>query len=192
MAIIPRLQIKADDDVIAYFLKKQRWSRDEFATLFCGINPFAWERKEVFTYGDDAVKIPKDKKEYIENVLTLIEDRLETHISISNTPYQWRNLMPNLELTAPAWMSQIVEPDSIQENKTRTLPGVTPASGKEAGITGPTFARLQKAIQAFDPKNPPRSKKVFMGVLENLGCDTREQEIFANIAAEQFGHNWRS
>jgi len=59
-------------------------------------------------------------------------------------------------------------------------------------INGPTFAKLQAALEAFDPKNLPRSKKAFMGVLESKGCDTREQDVFANIAAEHHGHSWRA
>lgn len=59
-------------------------------------------------------------------------------------------------------------------------------------VSGETFTKLQSALKAFDPSNPPRSKKAFMGVLESMGCDTREQEVFANIAAEHYGHSWRT
>lgn len=59
-----------------------------------------------------------------------------------------------------------------------------------ADIAGATFTRLQAALEAFDPANPPRSKKAFMGVLETKGCDTREQEVFAKLAAEHYGHSW--
>ncbi len=71
-------------------------------------------------------------------------------------------------------------------------PPVPSATDTRQTIAGPTFAKLQVALEAFDPDNPPRSKKAFMGVLENQGCDTREQEVFANIAAEHYSHSWRS
>jgi hypothetical protein len=71
-------------------------------------------------------------------------------------------------------------------------PPVPPPPETTQTITGPTFARLQAALEAFDPNNPPRSKKAFMGVLESQGCDTREQVVFADIAAEHYGHSWRS
>jgi hypothetical protein len=59
-------------------------------------------------------------------------------------------------------------------------------------LNSQVFAKLLTAIETFDPHSPPRSKKAFMGELEGLGCDTREQEVFANIAAEHFRHSWRT
>lgn len=55
----------------------------------------------------------------------------------------------------------------------------------------PTRSRLNKAIELFDKATPPRSKKAFMGKLESIGCDTREQEVFARIVGEECGHKWR-
>lgn len=59
-------------------------------------------------------------------------------------------------------------------------------------IASATYGRLLAAINAFDPANTPRSKKVFQSELESLGCDTREQEVFARIVSEHFGHDWRN
>lgn len=114
MAIVPRQQIEADEEVITYFLNKKSWNCDEFAALYCGINPFVW--KSVKYSCLDGPEIPEVNRQAIEDVLTLIEDRIEAHNSISNRPYKWRNLLPRLGLTAPAWMSLIIEPDSVQEN----------------------------------------------------------------------------
>lgn len=68
----------------------------------------------------------------------------------------------------------------------------TPTCPSQTTVSGPSFAKLQAALEAFNPRNPPRSKKAFKGELETRGCDTREQEVFANIAAEHYGHSWRS
>lgn len=57
---------------------------------------------------------------------------------------------------------------------------------------GATFAKLRKALESFDTNKLPRSKKEFMGNLESLGCDTREQVVFSKIVAENYGHEWRS
>ena len=45
MAIIPSQVLDANDDVIAYYLAKKQWNSEEFAALFCGVNPLVWARK---------------------------------------------------------------------------------------------------------------------------------------------------
>ena len=47
MAIIPSEVLDANEDVIAYYLAKKQWSSEEFAALFCGVNPLVWNGAEV-------------------------------------------------------------------------------------------------------------------------------------------------
>ena len=44
MAIIPSQVLDANEDVIAYYLAKKQWNSEEFAALFCGVNPLVWAR----------------------------------------------------------------------------------------------------------------------------------------------------
>jgi len=141
-------------------------------------------------------------KHYPDQKPAFLFDEIErkTHAAINADAFQALQVdrdVARAELEqAKAWAAKTIsEMDAMRgerDSLRAMVDKMTPTYGNAQAITGLGFSRLQEAIRAFDPKNPPRSKKAFMGTLEKLRCDTREQEVFANIAAEHFGHNWRS
>lgn len=108
MPFIPR-QVFADDQVIDYWLKVRYWRANEFACLYCGINPLRYELEEqlpILRTGESK-KIPMDVSRDIEDILTLIGHRLPVEHSIYGTPRQWCSRLSDLGLEAPGWMSRI-------------------------------------------------------------------------------------
>jgi len=121
MSLIPR-QPDADDQVIAYWLDKLRWTAAQFAALYCGINPYAledddnWNSRRIFGKVNDKeqnyrIKVPDEKRINIEEILVLIKDRLETHDQILGSPKYWQKKLMALGLPEPTWMQQIQEPE---------------------------------------------------------------------------------
>ena len=51
MAIIPSQVLDANEDVITHYLAKKQWNSEEFAALFCSVNPLVWARKWIFVDG---------------------------------------------------------------------------------------------------------------------------------------------
>ena len=44
VAIISSQVIDATEVAIAYYLAKKQWNSEEFAALFCSVNPLVWAR----------------------------------------------------------------------------------------------------------------------------------------------------
>ena len=120
MSLIPR-QPDADDEVIAYWLKKRFWSDEEFASLYCGVNPFIlkyeadWADRKALgalatAENDYVLQISAEKKQNILEIQVLINDRLVPTFSQLKSPSFWRSTLGALELKERTWMQQIQEP----------------------------------------------------------------------------------
>ena len=117
MPFIPR-QVFADDQVIDYWLKVLYWGREEFACLYCGINPLRYEleRRLPILRTEESIKIPMDVSRDIEDICTLIRHRLPVEDAIGGTPIKWRSRLSDLGLEVPEWMKRIpVGPDANDE-----------------------------------------------------------------------------
>lgn len=125
MPLIPR-QPEVDKEVIAYWLEKLYWNAEEFAALYCGVNPFAlkddddWETRYMFgsVYDRDEsyeLKVSKQKKEDIEEFKILIKDRLEVVDRIGASPSVWRSRLDVLKLSPPSWMNNLPSPKNVMQ-----------------------------------------------------------------------------
>jgi hypothetical protein len=121
MPLVPR-KPNADDEVIAYWLDKRSWKAEEFAALYCGVNPYAlkdddnWNSRHMLGLSKDKdqsyqIKVSDKKRAEIEEILILIGDRLEPYDQILGSPQDWRKKLIALRLTEPTWMQQIQEPE---------------------------------------------------------------------------------
>lgn len=121
MPIIPR-QPEADEEVIAYWLDKLRWTAEQFAALYCGVNPYAlkddhdWKTRMALgpqMDGDESyqLKVSQHKRDEIAEIRILINDRLEIHDRIVGTPSSWRSKLRTLNLQEPPWIQQIQVPE---------------------------------------------------------------------------------
>ena len=77
MAIIPSQVLDANDDVIAYYLAKKQWNSEEFAALFCGVNPLGWARKWICVDGKKYTVAPCQAGLDIVDMLKKLEDHLD-------------------------------------------------------------------------------------------------------------------
>lgn len=132
MPIIPR-QLEADEEVIAYYLKKREWSNEEFSALYCGINPFVlkyesdWvDRKALGALEniecDYVLQISAETKQNILEIQVLINDRLKPTFSFLKSPSFWRSMLSSLALAEPTWMQQIQEPKKEELMKPKIPP----------------------------------------------------------------------
>lgn len=121
MPLVPR-QPNVDDEVIAYWLDKRSWKAEEFAALYCGVNPYAlkdddnWNSRHMLGLSIDKdrnyqIKVSEKKRAKIEEILILIRDRLEPYDQIFGSPQNWRRKLIALRLAEPTWMQQIQEPE---------------------------------------------------------------------------------
>ena len=86
MAIIPSEVLDANEDVIAYYLGKKQWNSEEFAALFCGVNPLVWARKRIFVDGKKYTVAPCQAGFDIVDMLKLLEDHLNLPVNHTDTP----------------------------------------------------------------------------------------------------------
>ena len=121
MSIVPK-QIEVDDEVISYWLKKLMWTREEFACLYCGINPLGYKQYNA-NFGYVELRISSEKNEQIEDVQRVVRDMLETHRSIVNSPIKWRELTKEVGLSPMDWLEQI--PDTIAASEKNSLTSET-------------------------------------------------------------------
>lgn len=132
MPIIPR-QLEADEEVIAYYLKKREWSNEEFSALYCGINPFVlkyesdWvDRKALGALKnieyDYVLQISDETKQNILEIQVLIHDRLKPTFSFLKSPSFWRSMLSSFGLAEPTWMQQIQEPEKEELMKPKIPP----------------------------------------------------------------------
>lgn len=132
MPLVPR-QPNADDEVIAYWLDKRSWNAEEFAALYCGVNPYAlkdddnWNSHRMLGLLKDKdqnyqIKVPERKRAEIEEIRILIRDRLEPYDQILGSPKNWQKKLVALRLPEPTWMQQIQESEKEYSMKTDTPP----------------------------------------------------------------------
>ena len=121
MGLVPK-QVKADDEVIAYWLKKSRWSQQEFACLFCGINPYVYEHEGRRLLMFEKLQVADAKKQEIKDLMTLINHRLELPRSLTNTSLGWKHVLPELDLSPPDWMASIEQREQIKTQEKTQLP----------------------------------------------------------------------
>ena len=117
MNIVPK-QIEADEAVINYWLKKLSWRPAEFASLYCGVNPIAYEAFELRALKAIDFEISPNKIQDVKDICRLIDDRLEVMERICGTPSHWKALATKLELAPLDWFSKIVKPPEIPEKPT--------------------------------------------------------------------------
>jgi hypothetical protein len=133
MAIIPSQVLDANEDVIAYYLAMKQWNSEEFAALFCGVNPIVWARKWVFVDGKKYMVDLRQAGFDIVDMLKKLEDHLDLTASHTDTPHGWRKVLTDLGLDAPAWMSQIAEP--VQVNNSPSIQALVDQDAKSAAVT---------------------------------------------------------
>ena len=133
MAIIPSQVLDANEDVIAYYLAKKQWSSEEFAALFCGVNPLVWARKWIFVDGKKYKVAPCQAGLDIVDMLKKLEDHLDLPVNYTDTPHGWCKLLTDLGLHAPAWMSQIAE--SVHANSSPSIQAVVDKNTKADAVT---------------------------------------------------------
>ena len=106
MNLVPK-QVQADQEVISYWLKKIRWNKVEFACLFCAINPIAYEIFERRFLVKVDIAIEDEKIQEIQDLIRVIQDQIEFHLGMTNTPAGWKKLALELELPEPKWLEEI-------------------------------------------------------------------------------------
>lgn len=172
-----------------YWLTKDAWSEHETVWLMCGKNPEAEDNAPLTAQYNHAAEtlrraVLMKKLPCVAPIDAEPGDRMYGHhrFFVPAEVVRWANgKLPDF----PFHPGDFAESEALQDAS-------APRAPHTLSITGPTYAKLLNAIEAFDPNKPPRSKKAFMGVLESLGCLTREQDVFAKIVAEHYGHTWRS
>ena len=106
MTFIPK-QIEADEEVISYWIKKTRWTQEEFAALYCGVNPYAYKEDCDRPLFGELKKIEKNKHQMIEELEILIKDRIDSIEQIFNTPVGWRKNLTMIGIPEHDWMNKI-------------------------------------------------------------------------------------
>ena len=134
MNLIPK-QIEADEEVIDYWLKKLRWTRYEFACLFCGINPKAYEIFDMRLLQHVEFTIDDIKIEEITDLALFIDDRIEFHLTLTNTPDKWKSLAIQLELQLPAWFERISDTDISNTSINSSISNEVPEQISKEGIS---------------------------------------------------------
>lgn len=78
MATVPK-QVEADEEVIVYWKRQPRLSKNEIAALVIGVNPYAWDRHSN-DFGKDYEKVlTPEQATAIEDVLTVIDHHQVLH-----------------------------------------------------------------------------------------------------------------
>jgi hypothetical protein len=156
MPIIPR-QPEADEEVIAYWLDKLRWTAEQFAALYCGVNPYAleddhdWETRRALgpqMAGDESyqLKVSQHKRNEIAEIRVLINDRLEIHDRIVGTPSSWRSKLRKMKLEELPWIHKIQVPE--KDDPVKPTPPPEKPLDPRAQNTLLTTARPIKAATA--------------------------------------------
>lgn len=139
MSIVPR-QVEVDEEVINYWLKKLSWRSSEFASLYCGINPIAYEAFELSALKAIDFEIAPNKVQDIEDIRRLISDRLEFLDTLPGSPYRWKSLITKLELAPPDWLSRIAEPSEIPKKLTHKGKVFEPKKEERLGVSSSEIA----------------------------------------------------
>lgn len=120
MAIVPKQHV-ADDEVYAYWCKNLWWSPEEFAALYCGLNPATWKKVNRL---EPKFTLDEKTREKVEDVCALVERRLKPQEWIPNPPHIWRALLPRLGLVEPHWITMIPEPETRSITEESVVPGL--------------------------------------------------------------------
>jgi hypothetical protein len=177
MDYLPK-QVKANDEVFKFWLKKKQWTRNEFASLYCGINPFAWRDDQSCQLYDREKQISEEKETEIKDLLTLIDHRLELHLSMTNTPSYWKQTLPVLELAMPNWLfndkaEHVIKIESVDMQE-------KPLGTRERNTLLVIIAALAKEAK-IDLSKPSKAGEAIAHLTEILGAPvdhaTIEQKI---------------
>lgn len=106
MRIVPR-QCEADDEVIAFWIKKTSLARDEIAALAAGINPFAWEEYHGSNrFSDEALAaslkaVPNEKWQAVRDILIVLKHRADASSFKEHTLRDWVLIFEKCNLHFP-------------------------------------------------------------------------------------------
>lgn len=105
--LVPRQHI-VDDEVIGYWKRARSLTRDEFAALVCGVNPFTWRELSTWSvyHRGEPEPISATKKQEVQDLVTLLDHRMdpfEQHGSLM----EWKANLVLLGIRMPDWLDKL-------------------------------------------------------------------------------------